>query len=416
VEEGEQFLMSDEIGLVSDGESLAVIGSQAAVERFLLTERLESQPLELSRLTEFLMAGAVATEAASFLQQASGRWVQLTAESSAKIQQFGLVTNSTTGLSTGVIGQGGHAGFVGVVQFVSGPGLTLLNPAFLAATGAMMTQIAIQRSLNEMKEYLEVIDHKLDDVIRSLKDSVLADLVGVELLVNEALALRTGVGAVSEVTWSKVQALPMTIARTQAYALRQLDGIVDRFTQERDTTALADLLRGGIAEIQDWLVVVASCVRLQDSVIVLELDRVLGSSPEQWERHRAAIQSARASRLEVLSAHTHKLIARVNPLAERAKQLVLLNPFDSPAVVDATNTIVRSIAMFQTFAGIDSADITLESRSWSQAVRELKDSVIEGTVDATERAKNLKNSLSPRISIKLFRDEQGEDSRPSNGK
>ena len=103
----------------------------------------------------------------------------------------------------------------------------------------MMQQRAMQQQMDEIVEYLQEINEKVDDILRAQKDAVLADMIGVDLIVEEALTVRDQVGRVSEVTWSKVQATGMTIARTQAYALRQLDTIADKLQTKADLGEIA---------------------------------------------------------------------------------------------------------------------------------------------------------------------------------
>ncbi len=93
--------MDDEIQLISDGQGLAVIGETKAVERFLNAQGLASRELGLPRLASILSASGGATDAASLAVSASGRWVQLTADSAAKIDQFGLMKGSGPGISRG---------------------------------------------------------------------------------------------------------------------------------------------------------------------------------------------------------------------------------------------------------------------------------------------------------------------------
>src|SRR6187455_2392043 len=91
-----------------------------------------------------------------------------------------------------------------------------------------MAQYAMQPQVDEIADYLAKIDAKVDDVLRAQKDAVLSEMIGVEMLIDEAVVVRDTVGRVSEVTWSKIQNSASTIARTQAYALRQLEAIADK--------------------------------------------------------------------------------------------------------------------------------------------------------------------------------------------
>lgn len=75
----------------------------------------------------------------------------------------------------------------------------------------------------EIAEYLAIIAEKLDAVLRSQTNQVLARMGGVDLAIKEAMSVRASVGRVSEVTWSKVQNSAQTINETQGYAPVQSD-------------------------------------------------------------------------------------------------------------------------------------------------------------------------------------------------
>src|SRR6185369_7093775 len=111
-------------------------------------------------------------------------------------------------LSTGVL-KGNSGQIRGFVQF-AGPGSFLTNPAILAGAAGIMAQVAMQQTMDEITDYLAAIDEKVDDVLRAQKDAVLADMIGVDLVIEEAMTIRGEVGRVSEVTWSKVQSTSTT--------------------------------------------------------------------------------------------------------------------------------------------------------------------------------------------------------------
>ena len=127
----------------------------------------------------------------------------------------------------------------GFLEFVSAR-IALTNPALLAGAAGIMAQLAMQQTMDEITDYLATIDEKVDDVLRAQKDAVLADMIGVDFVIEEAMTIREQVGRVSEVTWSKVQATPATIARTQAYALRQLDALAEKMERK---TKIGDLAK-----------------------------------------------------------------------------------------------------------------------------------------------------------------------------
>ena len=83
-------------------------------------------------------------------------------------------------------------------------------------------------------------------------------------------------------TWSKVQATSATLARTQAYALRQLDALAEKLEGKKAMGDLAKAAREAESTVQDWLTVLARCFQLQDAIAVLELDRCWRARLMSW--------------------------------------------------------------------------------------------------------------------------------------
>jgi hypothetical protein len=299
--------MDHEIQLISDGDALAVIGDPVAVEGFLVAEGLPSEDLGLPRLGAVLRAGAALAQAGSEIAANSGRWVKLTPESAQRVKKYGLRKSSETGLSTGVL-KGDSGQIKGFVEFV-GPGSLLTNPAVLAGVAGIMAQLAMQQTMDEIIDYLATIDEKLDDVLRAQEDAVWADMIGVGFDIDEAMTIREHTGRVSEVTWSKMHGAPGTIARTQAYALRQLDGLTEELERSTKIGDLAKTAKEAQSKVQGWLVVLARCFQLQDAIAVLELDRVLDASPDDLNGHRLGLKASRQKRLDAIAQTTARLMA-----------------------------------------------------------------------------------------------------------
>jgi hypothetical protein len=362
------------VGERDPADGLAVIGHPAAVDRFLSTERLPSKDLGLKRLSSAFGTGAKIAKAGAEISEQSGRWVQLSAESAAAMKKYNLMSGSENGLSRAVLTD--HGKITGLLEIVQTPSALLTNPAILTGAAGLMAQLAMKQSMDEITDYLAVIDAKVDAVLRAQTDAVVADMIGVELVIDEALTIREQVGRVSEVTWSKVQATPVPLARTQAYALRQLDGIAE----DLETTNVGDLAttsKKAEIKVQEWLAVLARCFQLQDAVAVLELDRVLESSAEELERHRVAIRIARQKRLELISRTVGRLVGRMDAAVRTANAKVLLNPASSRAVVHSTNLLAAALVDFNGRLGFGRHGRSWRSRSWLAAAVEVRDKVLE---------------------------------------
>jgi hypothetical protein len=250
-----------------------------------------------------------------------------------------------------------------------------------------MAQLAMQQAMDEITDYLAVIDQKVDDVLRAQKDAVLARMIGVGLVIDEAMMLRESRGRVDEVTWSKVQGAPATIAETQAYALRQLDALAESLEVRGNLGDLAKVTKDAEPRVQEWLAVLARCFQLQDGVAILELDRVLDASPDEVDGHRMGLKAAREKRLDAIAITTRNLIERMDLAAGTANKKVLFHPGKPREMVDASNQVGVVVADFHGRLGIEGDRESLEARRWAAAAAEVRDQALRTGGDGVDAAK-----------------------------
>ncbi|GLY19731.1 hypothetical protein Kisp01_67450 [Kineosporia sp. NBRC 101677] len=382
--------MDHEVQLISDGEGLAVIGQPADVERFLTSEGLTSKDLGLPRLKSVLHSGSVVAQAGSQIVANTGRWVQLTPQSAAKVAEYGL-RQTPKGLSTGVV-RGPHGQIRNIVQFSKGPvspQALVANPAVLAGAAGIMAQLAMKQTMDEITDYLAAIDAKVDAVLRAQNDAVLARMIGAGLVIDETMTIREQRGRVDDIMWSKVQTAPTTIADTQAYALLQLDALADRLESKTYINELAATAKEAETVVREWLAVLARTFQLQDAIAVLELDRVLDESPDELDGHRLGLKIARQKRLTHISDSTERLLSRINAAVETANANVLMNPFDTPAVVRSSNHVLAGVHDFRRALSIESSHEASEARAWTDAATDVKDKALGAGAHGVSAARNL---------------------------
>jgi hypothetical protein len=252
-----------------------------------------------------------------------------------------------------------------------------------------MAQYAMQQTMDEISDYLAVIDAKVDDILRGQKDAVLADMIGVEMVIDEGTLIRAQVGRVSDITWSKVQGTTQTLARTQGYALRQLDALAEKMERTTKVDDLVKVTKDAESTVREWLAVLARCFQLQDAVAVLELDRVLDASPEELDEHRLALRSVRQNRLAVIGRTTDRLLERMDAAAGTANAKVLLNPFDSRAIVGSSNRAATGVVQFNGLLGVADERESLEARRWLTAVGDTWDSARDQGAEGVDAARRL---------------------------
>lgn len=390
--------MNDEIQLIGDDEGFMVLGEREMVERFLASEGLTpAQDLGLRRLRLLFGSAAQAAKLGSEIAAESGCWVKLTKESAGLIGKYGLRKNAMTGLVTGVL-KGKHGQIKGFVEFAKGPGAGLTNPGFLSGVAGVMSQLGMEQTIAEITEYLATISEKVDDVLRAQKDAAVAAMVGVDLVIEDAMAVRATVGQVSSVTWSRVQAAPMVIATTQAYALRQLDALAEKIERKARIGDLAKAAKEIESRAREWLAVLARCFQLQDELAVLELDRVLSSTPDELDQHRVGLRIARQNRRELVSRSTERLVTRMQAAAETANAKVLLHPTTSPEVVRSSNHVESGVMDFHQRLGIERGRRELEARRWVDAVTEVRDKAIEKGVEGADVVRAIRHETIGRAS------------------
>ena len=377
--------VESDIELISDGDGIVVIGSPNAVELFVTSIDAPSRELDFQSLNGLMAKSGSALQAASEISANAGRWMKLT-EDSARVAHGANLVQRSGGAFVQATTRGAKGRFAKNLEFVAKPGALLTNPAILAGVGGIMAQYAMQQQMDEIADYLAKIDAKVDEVLRGQKDAVLADMIGVELMLDEAMVIRAEVGRVSEVTWSKVQGAGSTIARTQAYALRQLEALAERLEKESKIGDLAELSKQAQSTVVEWLAVLARCYQLQDAMAVLEIDRVLDTSPEELDRHRLALHTARQRRLDAITEVSTHLVARMDAAAARANAKVLLNPISSREVVNASNDVGSRVSELHLTLGFVDERALLEARRWSQAATEIRDDVLEAGKDGLETA------------------------------
>lgn len=380
--------MDGEIQLISDGDGVAVIGDPAAVDRFFRSEGLPSKDLGVRRLGSAFSAGAAVAQVGSEVAAQAGRWVKLTEKSAQAMAKSPLMKGSEAQFQRAIAMKDGKTKHI--LEIVKSPGAQLSNPALLTGAAGLMAQLAMQQAMDEITDYLAAIDRKVDDVLRAQTDAVLAEMIGVGLVIDEAMVIREQVGRVSEVTWSKVQATSSTIASTQAYAVRRLDAFAEKL-ESKDIGDLADAAAEAQAKVQEWLAVLARCFWLQDALAVLELDRVLDASPEELDQHRMALSIARQSRVDTISEATESLLVRIDAAAGTANAKVLLNPRKSRVVVESGNEVASNVIDFSVRLGLKRDRESLEARRWADAATEARDSVLATGAEGLDAAKNLGN-------------------------
>jgi len=350
--------MDLEIELISDADGLAAIGKPAAVEKFLRTTGLwaASRELDLKRLAHVLDATAALAQGASLMAAGSGRWVRLTEESARLVEEHGLMKSKEPGSSHLMIGEPGS--LRSWLQAETGAGAFLTNPAVLSGMANIMTQVASRQSIEEITRYLAALDVKVDDVLRKVDSTVVAEMVGTGLAIERALSIRDAVGEVDDTLWSTVAHAHQTIGTTQHFALDQLDTAAKALESPK-VSDLAVAAKEAEAQVEQWSGVLARCFQLHTMVDLLELDHRVGQPAEMLEAHRRAMLANRQQRRDLVSEHAEHLLSRMDDAVSTVNAKMVWSQRKSMQVVESANVLGPSVHEL-----LDALAISSESRSW----------------------------------------------------
>lgn len=369
--------MTDEIAVYEDDEGVLLIGPDEAIEQFAIDLDMPGERFNPrgSWSGIFAQAGAVSSAAATVAEH-SGLYVKITKESRAAINAGKLMKGSSA-LTKRAVVQGSKGRVTKLVEFEQVEGLKglLSSPAGLAGLGGLMTQLAAQQAMQEITAYLEAIQQRVEAVLRGQTDAVLSQLVGVGLVIDDAMQIRQHTGGISPVTWSKVQGSDQIIAATQAYALRQIEHSAGALETDsiQNLTEAADR---GRKEVEDWTGVLARSVQLQEALTVIELDRVREEAPEQLAQHTEGLRAARLDRRARIAAACERVLQAIETAVRTANEKVLLHPLAPKRIVAATTAMQETLSDFGTALGLIAEARAVTARAWSDAASEVRDNVV----------------------------------------
>lgn len=318
--------------------------------------------------------GAETVQTAADVAANSGRWVKLTKESAAAVDEHGFMDTKTPGVRWLMAGKPGDISKwlsteTGPITSAAANPETLagLNSLLSNAAGAM-AQMERKQELKEITELLSAIDGKLDDVRRAQRDSVLAKLDGVSFAIREAMSIRETTGHVSGPSWSKVQHLTAEIAEIESSALRALDALASKAESAQKVGDLAKRSAEMVSEVDVWLSVLARCFQLHEEAAVLELDHVSEVAPADLDGHRLALRESRDGLRERITNTTIGLVGRLDKAANDADLQVLLHSRSVRAIVQSSNQVGDSVTAFHGPLGIEAERETVSSTRWRTAL------------------------------------------------
>ena len=395
------------VELVADGEHLLVIGeSRLDVEGFLRSHGLleRAHAFGSKRLVPALRASAEMASRLSETAAESGLWVKLTPESAQSIKDFGLTDSGVPGVAHAMAGARGS--IKKWIQIDTKAGAKASNPAALAGVAGALSQAAREQEAAKLRELLEGLDSKLDQVLRGQRDDILGDLAGIVREIRAAMLTRQMEGSVDILTWSKLASASMQVRQVQSKAVLKLGGIADELERHKRVGKLNVGLQQTKDEVSMWLSAVARCTTALDELTVLELTHYAAIAPDQVNTKRLTLDAARESDQNELLDGITSLIRRMDRTADTANQNKILHPRGVPEAIRSIEDTKSVVRAFYDALGIEVDWTSLDSKQWLAAIREgrqWRNAASEAASEAWEKGKPVLVSVAIAAIAALFK-------------
>ncbi|WEV47566.1 hypothetical protein OZX62_04680 [Bifidobacterium sp. ESL0690] len=366
------------IQIVKDDSGIMVLGDDSVVDEWLKQTGLDKNAKAMAQRAVQACGNGLQTLANTSAQ--SGRWVKLTKESAAQVKKYG-----STG--TGVV-RGEHGKIISHLKFEDlTKASSLANPEMLAGAGAVMTQMALEQSMQEITDYLNEIDSKIDDLLQDQKDQTIANLMGAARMIDETKTIYDKVGVIADTTWSKVDDCPMDLASAQSYALVKIRNLVNKLADEKDAGKAEKLSEQLLEDATDWMFVIGKSIQAQDELYVIELDRVLDEQPQEVEQYKEGINAARQKRLYDIAGEFGEFSKSIHGSADGIRSQKVWHPNAVKGALKNLQDVNQRLSGFAVAIGVDADSVEIKmAPRWKDAAGKL---IVDTTAGIGQGAKQI---------------------------
>lgn len=354
-----------ELGLFVSGSEVSVVGSSDLVQKFVQELAVHPEAMQKAKRSTIEAIASVAglsTLAGSTPAGATFTMTKESAELLGKWREF-----NPEGPVAGLI-RGAKGRIASTAKFEPAQ----MNPMAVSNVAALSAAAALKAALADLEQLVEAMDIKLDRLLSDNRAEALGDVQGVTLVLEKAYSLYEDTGRVSDTTWTQVSHHSTALGQSSAYALNQIDAIVDSL-ETGSASERADAIKmASRSELQSWLVLLAACGANQDRFDALEISRVGKSEPEELESHLRAIETAAARRRNLTAQRLQKLNDAVTHSAAINDLSRVINPLRSKGTLDSAEAIQATVAAFASIYGLEKLVYgAVERETWRKSLNDL---------------------------------------------
>lgn len=395
---GELLFFADEFGLLVQGPQDV---AKAAIDRLL--EGSEPAPGARRRLSASDAAGVGVSGVA--LAATSGEYLRLTAESAAKIAEYGAQFDSS-GALRGWVRDG--QGFAGQLVF---------QPVSLAAEQALALQtaavsLALRSAIANVQKAVERVEGKVDKINRHLDSRLRGDVIGTYHHLQQVADATNERRHLLQADWDSVSSVRNQLARDLETMREYVKLSAETVTRDLSVPKREDMLKafhkstGGVADVLTLILVAEQSLHLFEYLRIQQVRRTEPDHIEsaladarvslryQHEQDEALVEALRAAlerawvvdALEIhhvfsskrLDKHARILDERVREFAESSRLTPpeALGARQDPTLADARRELQdRTVAAGRTARALGSGAVKGGARAAMHGGRKVEDAV-----------------------------------------
>lgn len=394
---------TDAVELISDGENLLVLGeSRLSVEAFLRSKGLLEKARQLSRhqLAPALRSSADLVKTISEAVAESSLWLKITPESARAIDEYGLTDSGIPGVAYAVAGARGH--IKEWIRVDTTTRASFSNPGLISGAAGLLAQAARRQEAEQLRDLLESLGKKIDEVLRGQKDEIIGDLDGIERQIRVTQQRLNTEGDVDALTWSTLFGASIGLRQVQAKALRKLHGIAGDLEAQKRFGVLNQRLQEAKGEVRVWISVIARCVTALDELAVLEMDHCAVLDPARLDARRVSLDIERRDDRVELDQGIELLLRRMDEATAIANQNKLFHRKGVPKALDSIEEARDLVKRVYEALGVEVDWESVDPIRWRDAIRQARqwtNGLHQGGSFAWEKGKPIVGTLAASAAI-----------------
>ena len=357
---------SSDVEIVLSKNGALVAGPDEAVAALLARLDIPRDSIEpVGQSVKNLFADLTGT--AALVSAFDPRWVRMTSESYARMQELGGFQISADGLIAGVL-RGDMGRIDSYLNFSLAGGM---NPAVMAQVAAISQTMALRKAIDQLESLVETMDVKLDVLLEDNRTAAIGDVQGLTYVLSRAYTMYEKTGRITETAWSQVAGHASALAQAEAKARGHIDSVTTSIASRTFNERADAIHRAADGELQHWLVILAAVDVNQHRLDVLEVAHLRERDADAVVAHAEEARASLESRHLMLTEAVQQLSDTLAIAGDVSDANRVRNPLRSRKLIQEAEHALNLVSAFAGVTGIDVSAGELERETWRKSVADL---------------------------------------------